>query len=144
MLNHLPLDNSAIYPSWSSIHKLAPNGWIKKVPLESTLTTGLAIRHILTSCAICYYVNQLPATSDNLQDRRELKTKILYHRDIVIRSLSETLADERMNTTDVTILTVLMFLLVDVSASVNWRENSHPFSFFFFLSMLEYTLTPTR
>ncbi|KAH8195299.1 hypothetical protein TruAng_010522 [Truncatella angustata] len=93
-------DNASIFPSWESVRKLAP---------EYRL-------HYLTGAT--------SSNSSDGDDLRSMRTKSLYHRDVAIRALSEAIGDDKRRATDVTIVGVLMFLLIDIrQCALNWRYH---------------------
>ncbi|KAM0808354.1 putative Fungal-specific transcription factor domain-containing protein [Seiridium cardinale] len=121
-------DNSWIFPSWDPIQKMAPNGWIIPLPFDALHGAHPAVRHTLTSCALEWRIHQVPTLgwggNGAEQDIKHMKTKIFHHRDIAIRALSDAVADEKRQTTDVTIISVLLFLLIDIRKSTNnWRQH---------------------
>ncbi|KAH6657425.1 fungal-specific transcription factor domain-containing protein [Truncatella angustata] len=122
--------NASIFPSWESVRKLAPGGceWLVPIPLDALHNVDASIRHSLTLCAIEYRLHYLTgATSSNSSDGddlRSMRTKSLYHRDVAIRALSEAIGDDKRRATDVTIVGVLMFLLIDIrQCALNWRYH---------------------
>ena len=75
------------------------------------------MRHSFILLALGHRLHQLFSKGGDPSSVAEMRSKLYYHRGIVIRAVSEDLANEKIRDNDMTICSILEFLVIDVSSS---------------------------
>ncbi|KAH7028851.1 fungal-specific transcription factor domain-containing protein [Microdochium trichocladiopsis] len=116
--------NTWVLPSYDSALELAPNPFIAKFPMEILpyLTDGL--RHTVVALAIGHRIHQLPLDASR-GDSVDLWSRLFHHRCLAIRELSHDIASEDKRSSDSTIVTIILFLFVELQQmpATNWRQH---------------------
>ncbi|KAI1839892.1 hypothetical protein JX265_004952 [Neoarthrinium moseri] len=80
--------------------------------------------HSLTCMALDHRLSQLPRSGRDADNVSIVRSKILRHRGIAIKGLSEAIADERTRMTDLTIISTLFFMFIDIRVNQShWRQH---------------------
>lgn len=82
------------------------------------LTGGL--RHTVVALALGHRINQLPPDAGRAVSV-DLWSRLFHHRLLAIRELSRDIASEDTRASDGTIVTIILFLFVEVSMSLSMR-----------------------
>ncbi|KXJ90025.1 fungal-specific transcription factor domain-domain-containing protein [Microdochium bolleyi] len=116
--------NTWVLPTYDSALELAPNPFIAPFPLEILpyLTDGL--RHTVVALAIGHRIHQLPKDASRGASV-DLWSRLFHHRLLAIRELSHDIASEDTRASDNTIVTIILFLFVELQQmpATNWRQH---------------------
>lgn len=115
--------NSCIYPDYA-MHELVRNPSVNPMPLEILHHFPAAICHSLVLLALGHRLHRMMPRGADPNTLIEMRSKLYYHRGVAIRALSEDLADERIRNSEMTICSILEFLIIDMSyTSLDWRQH---------------------
>ena len=116
-------DNSRMFPEVSMSGELAPNPAIMLVPSQKLHLFPPAFHHTLVCLSLNHFIQKLPLGADRsvvLSSR----SKAYHHRGSAIRALSQYVGNERTRSSDLTMVCILQFMSVEVSAKIPVRETS--------------------
>jgi hypothetical protein len=107
-------DNLRIYPKQPATFALAPNPAIITFPLHTLHLLPPAIHHTIVCLSLNHFINSLPSGTD-----REIaltnRSKVYHHRGAALRALGQYIAQDKTRCGDLTIVSILMFLCLEVS-----------------------------
>jgi hypothetical protein len=91
-----------------------PNPYILFFPLEALHFLPVSILHTIACYALCHRIQQLPPETERLAVA-EKWSRVYYHRGVAIREISNKISHEKTRCSDATIMSVSLFLYMDVS-----------------------------
>ena len=98
------------------MHELVRNPSVRPMPLELLHHFPAAMCHSLVILALGHRLNRMLPKGADPNALIEMRSKLYYHRGVAIRALSENLADERIRNSEMTICSILEFLIIDVGS----------------------------
>ncbi|KAJ1326116.1 fungal specific transcription factor domain-containing protein [Microdochium nivale] len=116
--------NTWVLPSYDAALELAPNPFIGPFPMDVLphLTGGL--RHTVVALALGHRIHQLPTDAGRAVSV-DLWSRLFHHRLLAVRELSRDIASEDTRASDGTIVTIILFLFVELQQmpASNWRQH---------------------
>lgn len=104
--------------------RLAPNAWVKTIPLETVPYLSLSFQHTLIYMALGHRWSQTSGESDS-SSRAVLKARMFDHRGQAIQAIHDVLDDVKLRGTDRALLNVLLLLFGEVGCCSHYHEPSH-------------------
>lgn len=102
-----------MFPDVKESDSLAPNPAVIHFPLWALHMLPPAIHHTLVCLSLNHFINTLPTGTDRatIIDNR---SKVYKYRGFAIRALSDYVAKEKTRSSDLTIISILVFMAMEV------------------------------
>ena len=118
--------NARVYPQYKTSSDLAHNPAIIQFPFYALHLLPPAVHHTLVCLSLYHFCYSLPAGAGRAVMVSN-RFKIFQHRGLAIQALSEMISKAKTRCNDMTIVSVVMFMSMDMqnSASTDWRFHAH-------------------
>jgi hypothetical protein len=118
--------NARVYPQYKTSDDLAQNPAIIQFPLYALHLLPPAVHHTLVCLSLYHFCYSLPAGAHRAVMVSN-RFKIFQHRGFAIQALSDMISKTKTRCSDMTIVSVVMFMSMDMqnSGSTDWRLHAH-------------------
>lgn len=109
------LVNSNWYPEYATIHPSAPNPHLAQFPVEFLHLMPASLCHSLACLAFTHRARRSSPRADYAKSI-QIPARILYHRGLAIKALSDDIGNVKIESNDAIIAGVFTFLISEVSS----------------------------